>query len=213
MATLVSTVYTDLKNKIQTGEFPPSSRLHEQELSQLYAVSRNTIKKALLMLEKEGLVIIEENKGARVRSYSIDEVLEYLDVRSCLEGFIIKRAVPVITDQEIREMEEILSVMKEYYDRHELLAYSQNNQKFHQIIYNACPNHTAVDMTVSLKAQMSKYNTKTILVPGRDAQSFQEHSRILQAIKNRDPELAEQCMIEHILNVRKTFQDNYQLLF
>ena len=101
MATLVSTVYSDLKNKIQTGELPPSSRLHEQELSQLYSVSRNTIKKALLMLENEGLVVIEENKGAKVRTYSMEEVLEYLDIRSCLEGFIVERAVPVITEDKI----------------------------------------------------------------------------------------------------------------
>ena len=213
MATLVSTVYSDLKNKIQTGELPPSSRLHEQELSQLYSVSRNTIKKALLMLENEGLVVIEENKGAKVRTYSMEEVLEYLDIRSCLEGFIVERAVPVITEDEIKKMEQILATMKEYYNRHELLAYSQNNQKFHKVIYDACPNRTAVNMVVALKTQMSKYNTKTILIPGRDTQSFQEHSQILQAIKNHDPEQAKQCMITHVLNVRKTFEDNYQLLF
>ena len=165
------------------------------------------------MLENEGLIILEENKGAKVRSYSMEEVLEYLDVRACLEGFIIRRAVPVITQEEIQEMEKILAIMKGYYAEHRLLEYSQNNQEFHKIIYDACPNRTAVNMTMNLKAQMSKYNTKTILVPGRDAQSFQEHSRILQAIKDRDPDKAEQYMTTHILNVRKTFEANYQLLF
>jgi DNA-binding GntR family transcriptional regulator len=68
-------------------------------------------------------------------------------------------------------------------------------------------------MTINLKNQMSKYNTKTILVPGRDSQSFAEHSAIYDAIKNRDPELAEALMVRHISNVRKTFEENYTLLF
>lgn len=60
---------------------------------------------------------------------------------------------------------------------------------------------------------MSKYNTKTILISGRDNQSFAEHSAIYDAIKNRDPDLAEALMIRHINNVRKTFNENFSLLF
>jgi len=213
MANQTTEVYNSLKNKIINGEYFPSESLPEQELSKQYGVSRNTIKKVLLMLEKERLVTIELNKGAKVRSYSLSEVLEFLELRACLEGFITRKAVPAITDEEIIELGNILKIMKGHYDNQQLLLYSQNNQLFHNIIYTACPNKTAVEMTINLKTQMSKYNTKTILVPGRDSQSFAEHSAIYDAIKNRDPELAEALMDRHISNVRKTFEENYTLLF
>lgn len=213
MATQTTRVYETLRNKILTGELPPSASLPEQELSTKYNVSRNTLKKALLMLEKESLVSIESNKGAKVRSYSMDEVLDYLELRSVLEGFIIRKAVPVISDESISEMESILEVMKTYFNSKELIQYSQFNLRFHQIIYDACPNNTAVEMTKQLKTQMSKYNTKTILVPGRDTQSLNEHTAILEAIKSRDAQLAEALIVRHVLNVRKTFQDNYSILF
>lgn len=213
MATQTTQVYDALKNKIIKGEYSPSESLPEQELSNQYDVSRNTIKKALLMLEKESLVTIEPNKGAKVRSYSLSEVLEFLELRSMLEGFIIRKAVPVITDDQIRRLGEILQIMKEHHSNHELLHYSQNNLLFHGIIYEACPNRTAVEMTLNLKNQMRKYNTKTILIPGRDNQSFAEHSAIYDAVKNRDPELAEVLMVRHISNVLKTFEQNYSLLF
>ncbi len=213
MANQTTEVYNSLKNKIIKGEYFPSESLPEQELSNQYGVSRNTIKKVLLMLEKERLVTIELNKGAKVRSYSLSEVLEFLELRSCLEGFITRKAVPAITDEQITELGTILKIMKGHYDNQQLLLYSQNNQLFHNIIYTACPNRTAVEMTINLKNQMSKYNTKTILVPGRDSQSFAEHSAIYDAIKNRDPELAEALMVRHISNVRKTFEENYTLLF
>lgn len=213
MATQTTQVYEALKKKIIKGDYSPSESLPEQELSNQYGVSRNTIKKVLLMLEKESLVTIELNKGAKVRSYSLNEVLEFLELRSCLEGFIIRQAVPAITDEQLQKLEQTLNTMKQHYEKHELLLYSQNNQVFHQTIYDACPNRTAVNMTINLKNQMRKYNTKTILIPGRDNQSFSEHHAIFEAVKNRDAELAQALMSRHILNVRKTFEDNFTLLF
>lgn len=207
------TVYEDLKSKIEKGVYSPAESLPEVELATGYGVSRNTIKKVLLMLARDSLVSIERNKSAKVRSYSMKEVLDFLELRSDLEGFIARKAVPVITDAQIAEMERILGEMKRHYEKHELLPYSQRNQQFHQILYDSCPNRTAVEVTLNLKKQMSKYNTKTILIPGRDAQSFAEHSAILDAVKRRDAEAAGSLISSHISNVRQTFQEHYALLF
>jgi DNA-binding GntR family transcriptional regulator len=213
MANPTMEVYESIKSKIQKGEYSPSESLREQDLSNQYGVSRNTIKKSLLLLEKEGLVIIEMNKGAKVRSYSLNEVLEYLELRASLEGFIIHRAVPAFSEEQISKLKETLKIMKKHYDSNELVNYSQCNLIFHQVIYDACPNRTAVDLTINLRNQMRKYNTKTILIPGRSSQSYAEHSAILEAIMNRDDELAEALMIRHVNSVRRIFQENYSLLF
>lgn len=208
-----TSVYMDLKDKILKGNYSPAESLPEIELAAHYGVSRNTIKKSLLMLENESLVTIEQNKGAKVRSYSMEEVLEFLELRCVLEGFIIRLSVQNFTDEHLTRLEEMLATMRQDKDEHNLLAYSTDNQEFHKIIYEACPNRTAVDMTVSLKNQMSKYNTKTILIPGRDVQSYSEHSAILDAIKNHDADLADILMRHHISNVKKTFEENFKLLF
>lgn len=212
-ATHTEQIFKDLRDQITKGAYPPAFSLTEVDLAQKYGVSRNTIKKSLMMLENEGLVSIERNKGAKVRVYSLDEVLEFLEVREELEGFIIRNAVKTITDQQIRWMEDLLGQMKQLLDQKNLLAYSQCNQEFHKIIYAACTNRTAVDVTIQLKNQMRKYNTKTILVPGRDVCSYDEHVKILEAVKARDAETAELYMRIHIRNVYKTFQNNYALLF
>ena len=70
-----------------------------------------------------------------------------------------------------------------------------------------------MDVTVRLKNQMRKYNSKTILIPGRDEKSYQEHCAILEAIKQKDAAKAEQYMHQHIRNVRNTFDEFYSLLF
>lgn len=208
-----TTAYKQIKDKIISGEYAPSSNLPELDLSNKFNASRNTIKKVLLMLEKEGLVSIELNKGAKVRSYSIDEVLEFLDLRATLEGFIIRRTVPIISDKEIKKLEGILETMEKLSQKKELLLYSKENQKFHQVIYEACPNKISIEITTTLKNQMAKYNTKTILIPGRSTQSLDEHALILAAIKEKDCDLAGKRMEAHIYNVRQTFEDNHALLF
>ena len=205
-------VYESLKTKIENGSLSPSENLREVELANQYQVSRNTIKKALMMLERDTLVTIEPNKGAKVRSYSLSEVLEFLELRSVLEGFIINLSCSVLSDEDVQKMHDILEKMRDFKDRQELISYSQHNQKFHQVIYDACPNKTATKFLVALKSQMRKYNTKTILIPHRSNQSFAEHEAIYEAVKQRDGRKAEELMVTHIMNVRQVFQENFQLL-
>lgn len=206
-------VYEKLKEKIENGYYSPAESLPEIELSTEYNVSRNTIKKALLMLENDSYVTIEQNKGAKVRSYSKTEVLDYLQLRVELEGFIIRLAVPKFTKKGIQQLEDIFNQMSERQAANDLVGYSDLNQQFHSIIYNVCPNKTATDLLIRLKKQMRKYNAKTILVPGRNGQSYEEHRAILEAVKNGDAQSAEATMRAHVDNVRKTFEDYYSLLF
>jgi DNA-binding GntR family transcriptional regulator len=206
-------VYGDMKLRIVKGQLAPGSNLREGDLSQQYRVSRNTVKKALLMLERDRYITIEPNKGAKVRSFSLDEVLQFLELRKELEGFITRKAAENVTDEQLAKLKQILGDMKKCKEENNLFAYSQHNQKFHEIIYAACSNILAVDLLTNLKNQMLKYNTRTILVPGRSDQSFEEHLALFDALKGRDPKLAEQAIRQHLHNVRKVFNDNFALLF
>lgn len=206
-------VYKNLKKRIEEGYYSPAESLPEIELANEYNVSRNTIKKALLMLEKDAFVTIEQNKGAKVRSYSKREVLEFLELREELEGFILRLAIPHFDAPAIAKLEDLMEQMNAHFAHSDLMAYSACNRQFHAVIYEICPNRTAVEVTVRLKNQMRKYNGKTILIPGRDARSYEEHRAILNAIKNKNAADAETCMRQHIRNVRNTFEEFYSLLF
>lgn len=212
-ATQTTTVYHALRAKIQEGALSPAESLPEAELAAQYDVSRNTIKKALLMLEKEGIVTLEPNKGAKVRSYSKREVMEFLEVREVLEGFLAGITAPAITEKDLKKMDKLICDMDKLRAERNLLGYSQNNAAFHQIIYDACPNRTSAELIMNLKNQMRKYNSKTILIPGRDECSFAEHKAILAAFRARDAETAKKVMCLHIRGVRQVFDDNFDLLF
>lgn len=205
-------VYKALRQKIINNEYSPSESLIESSLAAEYGISRNTLKKVFMMLEQEGLVTVEVNKSVRVRSFSRQEVLDFLEFRQELEGYIIRLAVPHFTEEDIRELETILNQMYEFKLQNRLVEYSAHNQRFHNKIFDCCPNRLAVEVTQNLKNQMRKYNTRTILVPGRAEKSFAEHREILSAIKERSPERAEKAMRYHLANVRREFDENFDLL-
>ena len=204
--------YQEIRQRILDGVFRPSESLTEVTLASEFGVSRNTIRKALLKLESENLVLIEENKRARVRWFSIEEVMQYLEVRELLEGFMVRQSVPFLGEGELEEMRAILAKMRKCLEAHDLLQYSQHNWRFHDVVYRVCPNRPAVEMTMVIKNQLRRHNIKTILIQGRGEDSFDEHRRILSALERRDAEGAETLMRRHIANLRTVLRNHFELL-
>ena len=187
-------VHQELRKRILDGVFRPSESLTEVALASELGVSRNTIRKALLKLENENLVVIEENKRARVRWFTAEEVMQYLEVRELLEGFVIRQSLPFLGKAELAEMQTILVAMQKCFDAHDLIQYSQHNWRFHDAVYRVCPNRPAVEMIMVIKNQLKRYNIKTVLIPGRGEKSLEEHGKILAAIERKDADKAEELM-------------------
>jgi len=205
-------VYQVLKERILDGLFRPSESLVEINLASELGVSRNTIRKALLKLESERLVIIEDNGRARVKHFTVEEIMECLEVRELLEGFVMRKSAPHLRGGDIEEMRNILREMEMCIRQNNLILYSQNNWRFHDIIYRVCPNKPAVEFIMMIKNQLKRYNIKTILVQGRGEDSLEEHKCILSAIEKGDIDGAEIEIKRHINNLREVLQKHFELL-
>jgi DNA-binding GntR family transcriptional regulator len=210
--TQTNQVHQELRQRIIEGVYRPSETLTELSLASAFGVSRSTIRKALLKLESENLVIIEENKSARVRRFSLEEALHYLEIRSLLEGLVIRQSLPFFGPAEIAEMQKALAAMKESLDARELLQYSQRNWQFHDVVYRVCPNRPAVEMIMEIKNLMKQCNIRTVLVPGRGEESFCEHGAILSALEKGDADEAERLMLRHMSGLKTVLQNNFDLL-
>ncbi|HEY8889273.1 MAG TPA: GntR family transcriptional regulator [Clostridium sp.] len=212
MGTKTEHAYQIIKKKIMEGEYKPSENLNEVNLANAIVVSRNTIKKALLMLASEGLVDVQENKGAKVKSFTLEEVINYLQVREVLEGLVAELTAPIITDEELNCLGETLLKMEACIKNNDLVQYSNYNLHFHNIIYTACKNKQAVQLINSIKTQVLRYHFRTILVPGRNMSSLQEHKNIYNALKAHDVLESGRFIKIHISNVRDILTKNYQFL-
>ena len=204
-------VLEELRRRIHDGVFKPAESLTEVSLAAEFGVSRNTLKTALLTLESENLIVMQDNKQARVRCVSVDEAMQYLELREVLECFIIRQSVPFLKDDDLEEMSGALADMRSALDVDDFARCSQSNVRFYDVVYRVCPNRPAVETVRLIKNQLTRYNIKTVLIPGRGRASSEEHSRICDAIKKKDADMAENLMHEHMVNMRNVLKENYQL--
>jgi DNA-binding GntR family transcriptional regulator len=204
-------VYDTLKQGILTGVYQPNQRLTEMDLAQELGVSRLTVRLALVQLQQDGLVVVQANRGASVRSVSVPQALRVLKMRSALEGVAASLAAESVTDAEVGEMERILDDMNALGET-ETLKYAGLSNRLHALILRAAHDEMLEVMLATLNHALVRYQHRTILVPGRRAQSLSEHIPLVAALKRHDAAEAEQLMRTHVLQIRQTLLDNASLL-
>jgi len=212
MSRQTDVAYQYIKQRILEGEYKPAQKLTEIQLAELIEVSRSTVKKALLKLQQENLVTIENNKGASIKSFTLEEVINYLEIREVLEGLVARSVAKEISESGLEELKRILGEMKIRLQNNKLDEYSILNKSFHKEMYKAAKNVQAVELINMIRTQLIRYQFRTILVPGRNQASYTEHEKIYEALKLRDETAAEEAVRNHIFNVRETIRLNYQYL-
>ncbi len=204
--------YLAIRNGILKGVYGPNQRLTEADLSAELGVSRQTVGIALVRLQQEGMVVTKPNRGASVRSVSVPEALRVLRIREALEGVAAALAAEQITDEELAQMDEVVSDMHPTMDPRSLVHYSQQSARLHDLMLSAARNETLERMLVSLNYALLRYQALTMLVPGRLDESLLEHRQILTAIQSRDARQAEQVARQHVARIRDVLERNAQLL-
>jgi len=198
--------YTHLRADIEQGVYAPRERLVEVDVAERLGVSRTTLRAVLVRLAQTGLVELEANRGARVRSFSLDEALFVLEARGALEGVVAARAARGATDDEIEAMHTILAQMTAAAAAGDLACYSQLNGRFHAALLACSRNPELKRLLESLHFPLIRYQFRTVLAPGRKLKSLDEHRRILSCVARRDALGAERAARAHVARVRATLQ-------
>ncbi|MBK5925813.1 GntR family transcriptional regulator [Rhodobaculum claviforme] len=69
----------------------PGARLKEEQLAEIFEVSRARIRQAFAMLERDGLILLVPNRGACVAEPTIDEARDVFFARRAIEGRVVER--------------------------------------------------------------------------------------------------------------------------
>lgn len=203
--------YERLKAAITDGAYTPNQRLVELDVAATLEVSRATARAVLARLRQEGYVQIEPNRGARVRSFSIEEAVRILEVREVLEGLAASLAAQHATDDHLEQLRTTLGLMEQLVAAGDLLGYSSTNGRFHRIILQAA-HHEFVDRLLgSLNYPLIRYQFRTVLFPGRKDESLAEHREILACLVRRDAAGAERAMRLHVSHVRLLLQQTSEV--
>ena len=215
--TMSENVFRRIQAAIVKGEIAPGSKISEPELARTYGISRGPLREALNRLEGQKLLVRMPHVGARVVSLGKRELEELYDVRAELEGMACRLAAERMSDEDIAELRQVL----ETHERDEAFQagvgyYQQEGDfDFHYKIIQGSGNRTLTQMLCGELYQLVRmYRIQFSATPNRPRQAFAEHHRILDAIADRDGELAELLMRRHIgaskRNIARHYQDAQQ---
>ena len=118
-AIISNEVYEAIKGKILRMELKSGEPLVEEDLAREFDVSRTPIRDALKRLEHDGFVTIIPYRGSVVREITEGDIVEIYTIRQALESICVKNAVPIISEANIRQMEDDWNKsMEEFESRH-----------------------------------------------------------------------------------------------
>ncbi|MCF2681728.1 GntR family transcriptional regulator [Faecalicatena contorta] len=204
-------VFQRLREDILNGVYQEHEELREITIGEELGVSRTPVREALRQLELEGLVTIIPNKGAYVTGITAKDVEDIYKIRSQLEGLCARWATKNITDEQIEELEEII-LLSEYHlhkkKNGQAEQVSEMDGKFHKILYEASDSRILEHVLKDFHKYVQMARTMSVEAPTRARQSIEEHREILNAIREKDADLAEKLANQHIINVMKNLHLN-----
>jgi DNA-binding GntR family transcriptional regulator len=187
-----------LRSDIIKGELPFGSRLRIDELAIRYGVSHMPIREALRELHGEGLVIIEPNRGARVRPIHIGFVEDLFDIRSAVETMLARRAAERRTEEHLRGLDEAQSALETYVDAGDYASVPVANHTFHGLINDAAGNPGALSLVDRHWLLVAALWQRFGYDEGRFHGVIDDHRHLMRAIERRDATSAAMIMGAHI---------------
>jgi DNA-binding GntR family transcriptional regulator len=194
-------IAADLRQAILGGSIRPGERVRQEEVAQRLGASRLPVREALRMLEAEGLIEHEANKGARVPRLDRHEVDVIYQMRERLEPLALAESIPGLTDADLRELEQIQQQIESDTD---LGRFLELDRAFHLLTYSACRIDQLSSMVVRLWNSTQHYRRAYVSIsgPGRRWVINAEHRLLLDSIERRDATDAERYLSGHIRRTR-----------
>lgn len=191
-------VFNKIREDILAGNYREKDELREAVISKELGVSRTPVREALRQLELEGLVSIIPNKGAYVNGITSKDIYDIYVIRSYLEGLCAKWACKHITKEQIEDLEESIylsgfHIQKEHWEQ----IYELDN-RFHLNLYKACGSKILEHILSDYHHYVERVRKNTLSSKERARTASAEHKAILEAVVNKDEELAERLANEHI---------------
>jgi DNA-binding GntR family transcriptional regulator len=146
-------VLTSVRAAILAGVLSPGARLRQEDLAERFGTSRIPVREALRALEYEGLVTSEPHRGFTVTELDADDVEEVYDLRIVLESHAVRVALPLLTDEDLEELEQLYQAMTGAVAPDEQLA---ARERFYIRLYSVSGRPRLVGLIVRLRQEVAR---------------------------------------------------------
>jgi DNA-binding GntR family transcriptional regulator len=194
-------VYAAIKDAILSVRLKPGTPLVEAQLAEELGVSTTPVRAALEELEREGFVTRILFKGTYVTEVTLKDLTEIFQLRAVLEGLATRLATPLFSSQELDQIAQNLTASEAALAEGDLALCSELGKSLHDAAINKADNQRLMLITRNLDDHLQRFRAISDQISGRLNKSVQEHRRIMDALRRRDADGAEQAMRDHLGSV------------
>lgn len=194
-----------ITESILAKQLAPGTRLGEQQLADLFGVSRTLIREALMRLATRGIVMVSARRGWFVIEPTASEAREAFEARRVIELGLLRHARP-LSKQAIGQLREHIAREQAAIAGDDVGARSYLLGDFHVCLCECLGNNLLSDTLRDLTAR----TTLTAMLRQSSSQavdSCEDHVHIVAALENGDIDEAERLMLEHLQVVESTLYE------
>jgi DNA-binding GntR family transcriptional regulator len=198
-------VQLELERLITEGALQPGERLNEVALAKRLGVSRGPVREAARALEKSGLVTVIVNRGAFVRTLTIDEAMEIYELNAVVFGLAAGQLAASISAAQVLELQDLVDAMEHAIETSGPDAYFALNVRFHQRVMSFAPNRQAEAVYSDFTKKLLLFRRRSFDRIGNMARSNAEHRGLVEAIAAGQSALARERAESHARAGRARF--------
>lgn len=201
-------IYSEIRKAILNNVYLPGTMLVERVLCDKYDVSRTPIREALKQLINEGLLCQIVGTGTFVSEESFEDMIEIFEMREALEREAIKLFIIKDNDILINKLEECYKTQM-ICENSDPVNFMERDMDFHFIIADGAKNRRLIYALEMIYDQIRMMAMSAENDGNLRSMARLHHQKIIDAVRKRDVELGEKCIVEHIIEVKKYHMSKY----
>lgn len=184
-----------LRNAIFDGRLPCGMAIRQQELADLFGVSRMPVREALRQLEAQGLIEVEHHRGAVVAPLIQGDATEAYDLRLLLEAEALRQSIPLLDDADFACAEACIEALEVETDFGEM---GRLNRKFHMALYAKTPNRRLMHLIEAGLHEEERFLRFNLESMDLGKLSQEDHRQLLAAARAHDVALTIELLTRHL---------------
>jgi DNA-binding GntR family transcriptional regulator len=189
-----------LRGEIQHGTLAPGTRLRQNDVAQRFGVSTTPVREAFAQLQAEGLVRIDPHRGAVVFHPSVQDLLEFYEIREALESLAVTHAIPRLKAAAARDLEVLIDRMRRTEDARKWLKL---NDQFHLRLYESAGRPRLLTLIDNLRDASAPYIHMFVASRPPSERANEEHQEILDACVKGDAIGTKRAIRAHLRNASR----------
>lgn len=198
-------VLEQMRELIISNAIPSGDRLYEEKLAAELGVSRTPVREALHALEREGFLESIPRVGYMVKTPSLDEFEEIIEIRKALEALTAIWAAHRLDKAIMDEIQDNLDQSAKAVNKNKIDKFMELNEEYHEIIDRASGKQRICEMNRNLRAYIYFFRIRESLDKKLVQKALDDHIKLFKAMKNKDEDTIRKVVDLHMEGIKENF--------